>query len=130
MSVPRARLLQLVKVRQKSQQKKQPLGSTSQLTGRTQARCELFSTTFNPEGIRTGNKILRQRLKGPSLVAYYPRKNVGIRELQKEFAPLGLEVDDEVDEDRLEHLAALRARDKGAPKKKRTAPAATDKKKK
>nr|CAB91234.1 conserved hypothetical protein [Neurospora crassa] len=84
MSVPRARLLQLVK-----------------------ARCELFSTTFNPEGIRTGNKILRQRLKGPALATYYPRKNVGIRELQKEFGTLGLEVDDEVDDDRLEHLAAF-----------------------
>ncbi|CCC07440.1 hypothetical protein SMACR_02446 [Sordaria macrospora] len=105
MSVPQARLLQLVK-----------------------ARCELFSTTFNPERVRTGNKILRQRLKGPALVAYYPRKNVGIRDLQKEFGTLGLEVDDEVDEDRLEHLAALRARDKGAPKKKRTAPSAADSK--
>ena len=40
-------------------------------------------------------------------MTYYPRKNVGIRELQKEFGTLGLEVADEADEERLEHLAAF-----------------------
>ncbi|KAK0705110.1 mitochondrial ribosomal subunit S27-domain-containing protein [Lasiosphaeris hirsuta] len=84
MSVPRARLLALMK-----------------------ARCELFSTTFNPEGLRTGNKILRQRLRGPALAAYYPRKLVTLRDLQKEFAPLELMIDDEIDDDRLEHIAGF-----------------------
>ncbi|KAK0634530.1 mitochondrial ribosomal subunit S27-domain-containing protein [Bombardia bombarda] len=99
MSVPRARMLELVK-----------------------AQCQLFSTTFNPEGVRTGNKILRQRLKGPALAAYYPRKIITIRDFQKEFAPLDLMIDDEVEDDRLEHIAALKARGKGAPKKKNSAP--------
>ncbi|KAK3946315.1 mitochondrial ribosomal subunit S27-domain-containing protein [Diplogelasinospora grovesii] len=98
MSVPRARMLQLMK-----------------------AQCQLFSTTFNPDGVRTGNKILRQRLRGPALAAYYPRKLVTIRDLQKEFASLDLFVEDEADEDRLEHIAALKARGKGAPKKKKEA---------
>ncbi|KAK4237647.1 mitochondrial ribosomal subunit S27-domain-containing protein [Achaetomium macrosporum] len=97
MSVPRARLLDLMR-----------------------ARCELFATTFNPEGIRTGNKILRQRLKGPALASYYPRKIMTFRDFQKEFKPLELEVENEEELDRLEHIAALKARGKGAPKKKKT----------
>ncbi|KAL2136713.1 hypothetical protein VTI74DRAFT_2124 [Chaetomium olivicolor] len=98
MSVPRARLLDLMR-----------------------ARCELFSTTFNPEGIRTGNKILRQRLKGPSVAAYYPRRIMTFRDFQKTFEPLELEVENNEEEDRLEHIAGRKARGKGAPKKKRTA---------
>ncbi|KAK4149082.1 mitochondrial ribosomal subunit S27-domain-containing protein [Chaetomidium leptoderma] len=96
MSVPRARLLDLMR-----------------------ARCELFSTTFNPEGVRTGNKILRQKLKGPALASYYPRKVMTFRDFQKEFQPLELEVENEDEIDRLEHIAGLKSRGKGAPKKKR-----------
>ncbi|KAG7285107.1 hypothetical protein NEMBOFW57_009727 [Staphylotrichum longicolle] len=96
MSVPRARLLDLLR-----------------------ARCELFSTTFNPEGVRTGNKILRQRLKGPALASYYPRKIMTFRDFQEEFKPLELEIENDAELDRLEHIAALKARGKGTPKKKR-----------
>ncbi|TPX13191.1 uncharacterized protein E0L32_006391 [Thyridium curvatum] len=106
MSVPRARLLELMK-----------------------AQCQVFATTYNPDGVRMGNKILRQRLKGPALAAYYPRKTVTFRDLQKEFAP-ELIADDEVDDDRLESIAALKARGKGAPKKQRGPPGAADAKKK
>ncbi|KAJ9149956.1 hypothetical protein NKR23_g3907 [Pleurostoma richardsiae] len=98
MSVPRARLLELAKV-----------------------QCQIFGTTFNPDGVRLGNKILRQRLRGPALASYYPRKVVTIRDLMKEFGP-ELETIDEKDEDRLEALVQLRARGKGAPKKKKGAP--------
>ncbi|KJR87332.1 mitochondral 37S ribosomal protein S27 [Sporothrix schenckii 1099-18] len=94
MSVPRARLLELLK-----------------------AQCRVFNMTYNPEGIRTGNKVLRQRLRGPALASYYPRKAVTIRDLQREFGP-DLEAFDEWDEDRLEGLANLRARGKGNAKKK------------
>ncbi|EAQ83822.1 hypothetical protein CHGG_10226 [Chaetomium globosum CBS 148.51] len=79
MSVPRARLLALMK---------------------------LFSTTYNPEGIRTGNKILRQRLRGPALASYYPRKVMAFRDFQDEFRPLELEVENDDELDRLEHVAA------------------------
>ena len=54
-----------------------------------------------------GNKILRQRLKGPALAAYYPRKLVTIRDLQKAYEPYELFVDDEVEDDRLEHIAGF-----------------------
>ncbi|KAF9877721.1 mitochondral 37s ribosomal protein [Colletotrichum karsti] len=93
MSVPRARLLDLMKV-----------------------QCQVFATTFNPEGVRTGNKILRQRLKGPALASYYPRKVLTVRDVQKEFGPELTTIDlDEMD--RLDHIAALKSRGKSAPKK-------------
>ncbi|KAK5636729.1 hypothetical protein RRF57_012441 [Xylaria bambusicola] len=105
-------------------------------------QCQVFSTTYNPEGIRMGNKILRQRLRGPSLAKYYPPKGPTINTLEKEFRSLELETLDEEEDDRQEHLAgqvacvvalciaweiltkiySRRQRGKGAPKKKRTAP--------
>ncbi|KAL2882420.1 mitochondral 37S ribosomal protein S27 [Colletotrichum sp. CLE4] len=96
MSVPRARLLDLMK-----------------------AQCEVFATVYNPEGLRTGNKILRQRLKGPAIADYYPRKVVTIKDVQREFGPEVLTLDLE-EMDRLEHIAGLKARGKSAPKKKKT----------
>ncbi|KAK5660841.1 hypothetical protein OQA88_12212 [Cercophora sp. LCS_1] len=105
MSVPRARLLDLMK-----------------------ARCELFSTTFNPDGIRMGNKILRQRLKGPSIAAYYPRRVVTIKDFENAFKPLDLLFDNERELERLDHLERLKARGKGAPKKKKGPPVQKGKK--
>ncbi|KAH0558558.1 hypothetical protein GP486_004785 [Trichoglossum hirsutum] len=66
------------------------------------ARCRIFSTTYNPEGLRTGSKILRQRLRGPTLAAYYPRRAVTIRDLRKAF-PDCVTWDDK-EEDRLESI--------------------------
>lgn len=86
-----------------------------------QTQCSIFSTTFNPEGQRLGNKILRQRLKGPILAAYYPRKSVTISDLQKDLQRYDLETIDEDEEDRLEDIQVAKLRGKGAPKKKRTA---------
>ncbi|KAH8888375.1 hypothetical protein GQ53DRAFT_749299 [Thozetella sp. PMI_491] len=105
MSVPRARLLELM-----------------------QAQCKVFSTTFNPDRTRLGNKVLRQRLRGPAMAAYYPRKVYTTGDLIKEFKPLQLLVDNEAEEDRLELIAGLKARGKSAPKKKRTAPESTKRK--
>ena len=65
-------------------------------------QCRIFSTTYNPERLRTGNKVLRQRLKGPSLAAYYPRRVVTLKDLQKAYPDL--ETWDEDEEDRLESL--------------------------
>ncbi|ETS78663.1 hypothetical protein PFICI_08516 [Pestalotiopsis fici W106-1] len=101
MSVPRARVLDLMK-----------------------KQCEIFSTTFNPTGVRMGNKILRQRLKGPSMKNYYPPKGPQLRDLYKQFKSLELEGVDEEWEDWQEHLAGRQQRGKAPPKKKRTAPAA------
>ncbi|PSS09162.1 hypothetical protein M430DRAFT_45271 [Amorphotheca resinae ATCC 22711] len=96
MAVPRSRLLDLMKV-----------------------QCRIFSHTFNPEGLRLGNKVLRQRLRGPALVSYYPRKVATLKDLQKAYGP-DFELIDDAEEDRIESLKILKARGKGAPKKKRT----------
>ena len=82
MSVPRTRLLDLLK-----------------------AQCTIFSSTYNPTRARTGNKILRQRLKGPSVAAYYPRRVSTFKDLKEAYAPMGLDTWDDDEEDRLEHLA-------------------------
>jgi len=101
MSVPRARILDLMKA---SSALPQP-NATFSLTD-LQVRCQVFSTTYNPEGIRTGNKILRQRLRGPALASYYPRKMSTVQDMIKEFAPYELVVDNEEEDDRLEHIVA------------------------
>lgn len=69
----------------------------------TQVQCRIFSTTFNPEGLRTGNNILRERLKGPAVASYYPRRPVTLKDLRKAYAP-DLETWDEDEEDRLEKI--------------------------
>ncbi|KAH8677932.1 mitochondrial ribosomal subunit S27-domain-containing protein [Xylariales sp. PMI_506] len=99
-SAPRARLLQLTKL-----------------------QCEIFSTTYNPDGVRMGNKILRQRLRGPTLAKYYPLKGPSILELYKEFRHLKLEGVNQEFDDWQEHIAGVRARGKQPPKKKRGPPA-------
>lgn len=71
-----------------------------------QVQCQIFSTTFNPEGVRTGNKVLRQRLRGPALASYYPRKVATVRDLINEFKPLHLIAEDEKEDDRLEAITA------------------------
>ncbi|KAF4591544.1 ribosomal protein S27/S33, mitochondrial [Ophiocordyceps camponoti-floridani] len=106
MSVPRARLLDLMKV-----------------------QCQIFATTYNPDRIRMGNKILRQRLKGPVLAAYYPRKLATIKDVKREFGPQ-LTTWDDAEEERTEHIKLLKRRNKSAPKKKRVASTSAFKKKK
>lgn len=76
MSVPRARLLDLMKVRHFQE----PNQSS---TNHSQARCEVFATNYNPDGVRMGNKVLRQRLRGPALASWYPRKTVGVSDVMK-----------------------------------------------
>ncbi|OTA25602.1 hypothetical protein BTJ68_11272 [Hortaea werneckii EXF-2000] len=96
MSVPRQRILDLMKVQSR-----------------------IFSTIFNPAAQRLGNKVLRQRLRGPSLAAYYPRRVATFKNLRALYP--NHELYDEDEEDRLEHIQIAKSRGKGAPKKKKTA---------
>ncbi|EGX93200.1 mitochondrial 37S ribosomal protein S27, putative [Cordyceps militaris CM01] len=80
MSIPRARVVDLMK-----------------------AQCKVFATTFNPEGTRLGNKVLRQRLRGPATAAYYPRKIVTIKDVKAEFGP-ELDTWDPDEEARFEYI--------------------------
>lgn len=52
-----------------------------------------------------GNKILRQRLRGPSLVKYYPPRGPTLLTLEKEFKGLELETLNDEADDREEHLS-------------------------
>lgn len=59
---------------------------------------------FNPDRKRLGNKVLRQRLKGPVLAAYYPRKTVSFKDLQSIYRPIGLDTVEEVEAARLDYV--------------------------
>ncbi|GFN21037.1 mitochondrial 37S ribosomal protein mS33 [Aspergillus vadensis CBS 113365] len=107
MAAPYSRLLDLVKV-----------------------QCRIFSLNFNPERARLGNKILRQRLRGPALAAWYPRKTVSFRDLQDTYSRSGLTMFDEAEDDREEAIQIAKLRGKGRPKKKRTAAESRSAKKK
>ncbi|KIX03513.1 uncharacterized protein Z518_07066 [Rhinocladiella mackenziei CBS 650.93] len=97
-SAPRGRLLELAKL-----------------------QCSIFGTTFNPNRQRLGNKILRQRLKGPTLAAYYPRRSATVEDVINEFKKFDLTGFNEEEEQRLERVQLAKLRGKGPPKKKRTA---------
>ncbi|KAF2158121.1 hypothetical protein K461DRAFT_290369 [Myriangium duriaei CBS 260.36] len=90
----------------------------SRIQALIQTQCRIFNTIYNPERLRAGNKILRQRLKGPSLAAYYPRRIATIKDLAKAYPDY--EIVDEDEDDRLENVQITKSRGKGPPKKKRT----------
>ncbi|OAL35000.1 hypothetical protein AYO20_05715 [Fonsecaea nubica] len=70
---------------------------------------------------RLGNKVLRQRLKGPALASYYPRRSATVEDVLDEFKKFDLEGFNEEEDDRLENVAFAKLRGKGAPKKKKSA---------
>ncbi|KAG9196125.1 hypothetical protein G6011_01246 [Alternaria panax] len=96
MAVPRQRVLDLMRV-----------------------QCKVFSTTYNPDRLRLGSRILHQRLKGPAVASYYPPRIGTISQLRSLYPEHQLI--DEEEEDWLEHLNVAKSRGKSAPKKKRTA---------
>lgn len=49
-------------------------------------RCLIFGTNFNPENKRTGAKVLRKRLVGPTISNYYNRVDfLGFKDISKMF---------------------------------------------
>ncbi|PIL22348.1 hypothetical protein GSI_15036 [Ganoderma sinense ZZ0214-1] len=46
----------------------------SRLAALSRLRCEIFQTAYNPTSVRTGAKYLRARLRGPSMINYYPEQ--------------------------------------------------------
>ena len=83
-----------------------------------QTQCRIFNTVFNPQNLRLGNKILRQRLKGSALASYYPPRFRVVQELRRAYPDW--DVFDEEEMERVEKLERAKARGKGAPKKRRT----------
>ncbi|KAF2755990.1 hypothetical protein EJ05DRAFT_478039, partial [Pseudovirgaria hyperparasitica] len=92
MSVPKQRLMDLLKV-----------------------RTRIFSAVFNPTQVRQGTFVLRQRLRGPSVESYYPLKHASIKMMRKAYP--GYEFPDEYEEKRVAKLEDRRSKGKGAPKK-------------
>ncbi|KAJ5263729.1 hypothetical protein N7478_011334 [Penicillium angulare] len=78
--------------------------SQTRLLDLVKTQCRIFSLNFNPQRLRLGNKILRQRLRGPALAAWYPKKTVAFQDLQNTYKPLGLTTFDEAEDDREEAI--------------------------
>ena len=89
----------------------------SRLSSLAKLRCTIFQTSYNPSSIRTGAKYLKRRLRGPSMISYYPEE-FNINKIVKAYPEL--EMVDEDEEERLSDVAERRKRGKGAPKKAKT----------
>ncbi|KII89429.1 hypothetical protein PLICRDRAFT_175606 [Plicaturopsis crispa FD-325 SS-3] len=89
----------------------------SRLLSLTKLRSEVFQTAFNPTSQRTGAKYLRARLRGPSMVKYYPEE-VNVAKMKRMFKDAGLI--DFKEAQRLEDIKDRRVRGKVKPKKAKT----------
>ncbi|EJD06225.1 uncharacterized protein FOMMEDRAFT_153626 [Fomitiporia mediterranea MF3/22] len=79
-------------------------------------RCSIFQTSFNPTSRRTGAKYLKSRLRGPSMVEYYPpRDEHSIGALNRMYPGWNLVDIEEVR--RNISIQEHKDRGKGAPKK-------------
>lgn len=77
-------------------------------------QCKVFGTTYNPTNVRTGAKYLRQALRGPAMVKYYPPV-LSIASINKAHPELRLI--DPAEVQRLESVAFKKSIGKGPPKK-------------
>jgi small subunit ribosomal protein S33 len=85
-----------------------------QLAALTRTRCSIFQTAYNPTSTRTGAKYLRARLRGPSMVKYYPPE-ANIAQIVRQWPEL--EMRNYAEEERLQEVEDKKKRGKGAPKK-------------
>jgi small subunit ribosomal protein S33 len=118
MSVPRSRILALLQVFHEPSFQSVTPPIEFVIDRSPQTRCAIFRTTFNPQNLRLGNKVLRERLRGPSVAAYYPRRIGTIKQLAAEYPRF--EVEDEEEEERVDKVRQTRLRGKGPPKKKKS----------
>ncbi|KAK4058743.1 mitochondral 37S ribosomal protein S27 [Microbotryomycetes sp. JL221] len=91
------------------------LPTAARLQQLTKLRSEIFGTTFNPDSLRTGSKVLKARLRGPAMLRYYGDRLSGWASLNKAFP--GLNLIDHTENQRLVDLEARRRRGKVTPKK-------------
>ncbi|KAF9053903.1 hypothetical protein BDZ89DRAFT_1056461 [Hymenopellis radicata] len=92
------------------------MAAPSRLTALKKLQCGIFQTTYNPHNVRTGAKYLRARLRGPSMMAYYP-PTINIAKIMRQYPEL--EIVNEPEVTRLQDVADKKRRGKGAPKKKK-----------
>jgi len=79
-----------------------------------QLQSRIFQTSYNPKSTRTGAKYLRARLRGPSMLAYYP-ESFNIAQITRQYPEL--EIVNEDEEERLQDVLDRKKRGKGPPKK-------------
>ncbi|KAN0060982.1 mitochondral 37S ribosomal protein S27 [Thecaphora frezii] len=92
-----------------------PAPSTTALSSLKALQSKVFGTTYNPTMARTGAKVLRQRLQGPSMLAYYP-PTLNFRALEKLVPGLG-RLQDPRELQRLKDVERKKMLGKGPPKK-------------
>ncbi|GAA5992790.1 hypothetical protein JCM5350_002268 [Sporobolomyces pararoseus] len=102
-------------LRRLAQQAVGSVPSAQQLQQVVKLRSEIFGTTYNPESLRTGSKVLKARLRGPAMLRYYGERFTGWAGLEKAIP--GLQLKDIYEETRLADLEAMRKRGKVKPKK-------------
>ncbi|TCD66415.1 hypothetical protein EIP91_001406 [Steccherinum ochraceum] len=90
----------------------------SRLAALKQLQCAIFQTSYNPTSVRTGAKYLRRRLRGPSMINYYP-PTLSIAQIKKDI-PEWTSLVDLDEEQRLQDVEDRKKRGKGAPKKAKT----------
>lgn len=66
------------------------LPTPARLQALNQLRTEIFGTTFNPLSLRTGSKVLKARLRGPSMLRYYGERYSGWAKLNAQVPGLDL----------------------------------------
>ncbi|KIY45671.1 hypothetical protein FISHEDRAFT_49151 [Fistulina hepatica ATCC 64428] len=77
-------------------------------------RCDVFQTTYNPTGLRTGAKYLKKRLRGPSMVEYYPEL-FDLMKIRRQYPVL--ELMGQHESERFCDVEERKSRGKGTPKK-------------
>ncbi|KAK4053036.1 mitochondral 37S ribosomal protein S27 [Microbotryomycetes sp. JL201] len=103
------------------------LPSAARLQQLVKLRAQVFGTTYNPDSLRTGSKVLKARLRGPAMLRYYGDRLSGWAGLNKAVPGLNL-IDHEENQSyhslerflnmvRLIDLEARRKRGKVTPKK-------------
>ncbi|KAM0755884.1 hypothetical protein T439DRAFT_320592 [Meredithblackwellia eburnea MCA 4105] len=78
-------------------------------------RSQIFNTTWNPDSLRIGSKVLKARLRGPAMLRYYGERFSGFAALNRAIPNLGLK--DVAEETRLIDIETRRKRGKVTPKK-------------
>ena len=89
--------------------------SSSAVSSLKALQAKVFGTTYNPTHARTGAKVLRQRLQGPSMLSYYP-PTVNFRAIEK-FAPSLGRLKDARELQREKDVERKKMLGKGPPKK-------------
>lgn len=74
------------------------LPTAARLQQLTKLRASVFGTTYNPDSLRTGSKILKARLRGPAMLRYYGERISGWAGINA--AVPGLELKDVAEETR------------------------------